>query len=32
MMHATGKEAKELFPLAVERILGEESLRYIHQD
>ncbi|MBT0664103.1 MoxR family ATPase [Geobacter pelophilus] len=29
MMHATGKEPQELFPLAVERILGEESLRYI---
>ena len=29
MMTATGKEQKELLPLAVERILGEEALRYL---
>ena len=29
MMAATGKEQKELLPLAVERILGEEALRYL---
>lgn len=29
MMHASGKSLDELFPLAVERILGEESLRYV---
>jgi MoxR-like ATPase len=31
MMHATEKEAQELLPLAVERILGEEALRYLHE-
>jgi MoxR-like ATPase len=30
MMHATEKEPQELLPLAVERILGEEALRYLH--
>jgi len=29
MMSATGKDARELLPLAVERILGEEALRYL---
>jgi MoxR-like ATPase len=29
MMHATEKESAELLPLAVERILGEEALRYL---
>ena len=29
MMHATEQEAKTLLPLAVERILGEEALRYL---
>ena len=29
MMHAEGKEPMELLPLAVERILGEEALRYL---
>jgi len=29
MMAATEKEQKELLPLAVERILGEEALRYL---
>ena len=29
MMHATEKEPQELLPLAVERILGEEALRYL---
>ena len=29
MMAATDQEAKELLPLAVERILGEEALRYL---
>ncbi|HEY6872125.1 MAG TPA: AAA family ATPase [Geobacteraceae bacterium] len=29
MMHATEQEALELMPLAVERILGEEALRYL---
>lgn len=29
MMHAEEREAKELLPLAVERILGEEALRYL---
>ncbi len=29
MMHATGKESREMLPLAVERILGEEALRYL---
>jgi MoxR-like ATPase len=29
MMVATGKEPRELLPLAVERILGEEALRYL---
>jgi hypothetical protein len=28
MMAATGREPEELLPLALERILGEESLRY----
>ena len=31
MMHAEEKEPQELLPLAVERILGEEALRYLHQ-
>jgi MoxR-like ATPase len=31
MMHATEKEPQELLPLAVERILGEEALRYLHE-
>lgn len=30
MMHATEKEPLDLLPLAVERILGEEALRYLH--
>ena len=30
MMHATEKAPQELLPLAVERILGEEALRYLH--
>jgi MoxR-like ATPase len=29
MQHGTGTEAKELLPLAVERILGDEALRYL---
>jgi len=29
MMQAAGKEPQELLPLAVERILGEEALRYL---
>jgi MoxR-like ATPase len=29
MMHATEREPQELLPLAVERILGEEALRYL---
>ena len=29
MMHAEEKEPADLLPLAVERILGEEALRYI---
>jgi MoxR-like ATPase len=29
MMHATEKDPQELLPLAVERILGEEALRYL---
>ena len=29
MMAATDKDARELLPLAVERILGEEALRYL---
>jgi MoxR-like ATPase len=29
MMAATGKKPEELLPLAVERILGEEALRYL---
>jgi MoxR-like ATPase len=29
MMHASEKEPKELLPLAVERILGDEALRYL---
>jgi MoxR-like ATPase len=29
MMHAAEKEPQELLPLAVERILGEEALRYL---
>ena len=29
MMAATDREAKELLPLAVERILGDEALRYL---
>jgi MoxR-like ATPase len=29
MMHSTEKEPQELLPLAVERILGEEALRYL---
>jgi MoxR-like ATPase len=29
MMQATGQEALELMPLAVERILGDEALRYL---
>jgi hypothetical protein len=29
MMSATGREPEELLPLAVERILGEEALRYL---
>ncbi|HEY5976089.1 MAG TPA: MoxR family ATPase, partial [Geobacteraceae bacterium] len=29
MMQATGQEAKSLVPLAVERILGDEALRYL---
>lgn len=32
MMQGSDKETKELFPLAVERILGEEALRYIKHD
>jgi len=31
MAQATGKDANELFPLAVESILGEESLSYIYR-
>ena len=29
MMHATEREPQELMPLAVERILGDEALRYL---
>jgi MoxR-like ATPase len=29
MLHGTGSEPRELLPLAVERILGEEALRYL---
>ena len=29
MMQATERDAKELLPLAVERILGDEALRYL---
>jgi hypothetical protein len=29
MMAATDRESQELLPLAVERILGEEALRYL---
>jgi MoxR-like ATPase len=29
MMSATSREPHELLPLAVERILGEEALRYL---
>ena len=32
MIHSTGKDPKELLPLAVERILGEDALRYISRD
>ena len=32
MMQATEKEAKELLPLAVERILGDEALRYLTEE
>ena len=31
MMHATGREPGELLPLAVERILGDEALRYLKE-
>jgi hypothetical protein len=32
MMHASEKEPQDLLPLAVERILGEEALRYLHYE
>jgi MoxR-like ATPase len=31
MMHTTGQEPRDLLPLAVEGILGEEALRYIKE-
>lgn len=31
MMAATGKDSAELLPLAVERVLGDEALRYLKQ-
>ena len=31
MLQATGREPKELLPLAVERILGDEALRYLKE-